>query len=211
MADPIFNVSLAAFIGVAVAHLLAAISPGPSFVLSVRTAANEGFRTAAGLAFGFGLGATIWAAGALLGLKLIFEILPWLFTAIKIAGGLFLCFIAWGMWRHATDPLPPITPGHAPQSTPRAIRLGLAAMLANPKPAIFFGGVFVGLVPRDANAADLGLILFNILWIETLWYVMTASLFSRAAARKVYARWKTACDRTFGAMLAALGLGVAAT
>ncbi|NNL72633.1 MAG: LysE family translocator, partial [Silicimonas sp.] len=34
--------TLAAFIGIALIHLAAAISPGPSFVVAVRTAAAEG-------------------------------------------------------------------------------------------------------------------------------------------------------------------------
>ena len=37
----------AAFLSIALIHLMAAISPGPSFAVAVRTAAAEGFRPAA--------------------------------------------------------------------------------------------------------------------------------------------------------------------
>lgn len=200
-----------AFAWVALVHLMAAISPGQSFVLAVRTAAAEGFRVAAALALGFGIGATIWAGAALLGLSLVFEIAPMLFTAMKVVGGLVLLWIAFQLFRHAKDPMPTIEAGAAPRSTFRAVRLGLLAMLANPKPAIFFGAVFVGLLPLTATAADKAVVLFNILWVEAAWYVVVARLFSLPRARAAYARWKAALDRAFGTALGGLGLAVAAT
>ena len=75
-------------------------------MVAVRTAASEGFATAVALAFGFGLGAVLWAFSAMAGLALLFELVPQLFTTLKIVGGAFLIVIAWMMWRHAPDPMP---------------------------------------------------------------------------------------------------------
>ena len=200
-----------AFVWVALVHLMAAISPGQSFVLAVRTAAAEGFRVAAALALGFGIGATVWAAAALLGLSLVFEVAPMLFTAMKVVGGLVLLWIAFQLFRHARDPMPTVAADAAPRSTVGAIRLGLIAMLANPKPAIFFGAVFVGLLPLSATMADKAIVLVNILWVEAAWYVVVARLFSLPRARAAYARWKTALDRAFGTALAGLGIAIVAT
>ena len=201
--------SLAAIIGVALAHLLAAISPGPSFVLSVRTAASEGFRPAAGLALGFGIGATIWAFAALAGLALLFEIVPPLFLALKLGGGLFLLWLAFQMWRHADAPMPQAAPDAPPRGMLSAIRLGVVTQLANPKPAIFFGAVFIGLVPPAAGSGAKALVLFNILWIETLWYLVTARAFSLPRPRAAYGRAKSWLDRGMDTILGALGLKVA--
>ena len=68
-------------------------------MVAVRTAASEGLRPAIGLAIGFGLGAIAWALAALLGLAVLFEVVPTLFTALKVVGGLFLIYIAWMTWR----------------------------------------------------------------------------------------------------------------
>ncbi len=201
--------TLAAFLGVALAHLLAAISPGPAFVLAVRTSILEGFRPAAGLALGIGGGAAIWAFAAIAGLALLFELMPPVFVALKVLGGVFLVYIGVSMWRHARDPMPRMAQDAAPRGTLSAIRLGLSAMLANPKPAIFFGAVFVGLVPAAALPWEKALVLLNVLWVETAWYLVVAWLFSRAAPRKAYARAKTGLDRTFGGLLGALGAKVA--
>jgi len=201
--------TLAAFLTIAVFHLLAAISPGPSFVVALRTAAAEGFRPAFGLAIGFGAGAVIWATAALAGLALLFQIVPGLFTGLKIAGGLFLLWIAFVTWRHAREPMPETAPGALPTRLGTAVLKGLAVQLSNPKPAIFFGAVFVGLVPPDTPLPVLALVMAVIFIDETLWYVLVARLFSLPRPRALYARMKAGIDRTFGVLLAGLGIRIA--
>ena len=200
--------TLAAYLTLAAIHLMAAISPGPSFVLSVKTAAAEGFRPAFGLALGFGIDAAIWAASALLGLSLVLELVPPLFVALKLGGAAFLIWLAVQMWRHAPEPMPQAETG-PPRGMVSAVRLGTLAMLANPKPAIFFGAIFVGLVPVVATWPEKALVLFNILWVETAWYVLVARVFSLPRARTAYARFKTWLDRSLGVALGALGLRLA--
>ena len=201
----------AAFLSVVVIHLLAAMSPGPSFVVAVRTAASEGFRVAAALAVGFGLGATIWAIAALAGLALLFELAPVLLTVLKVGGGLVLCFIALMMWRHAADPLAKGEADTPPRSMLSAVRLGLATQFANPKPAIFFGAVFIGLVPAGTPVPTLIALLALIFVNETLWYVFVARAFSIAQARAAYMRLKAAIDRLFGGLIALFGAKIALT
>ncbi len=205
--------TIAAILGIALIHLAAAISPGPSFVVSVRTSVSEGMRTATGLAIGFGLGACIWAMAAILGLAVLFEVAPTLFTAFKIIGGAGLLYIAWRTWRHAREPLPASTDGTlvVPRTLTSAVRLGLATQMANPKPAMFFGAVFAGLVPPDASWAIIALLMAIIFVQETLWYVCVARVFSLPKSRATYGRFKALIDRTFGGLIAALGLKIALT
>ncbi|MFO6463540.1 LysE family transporter [uncultured Jannaschia sp.] len=202
--------TLLAFATVAFVHLLAAISPGPSFVLSIRTAAAEGFAPAFGLAVGFGIGAAIWAALALVGLSVLFELVPVLFTVLRIGGALFLIALAVLMWRHAADPIPQA--GEiAPRSMRAAIRLGVVTMFANPKPAIFFGAVFLGFVPAETSWLAKAIIVFNIFWVEAAWYILVARAFSLPRARAAYIRFKTVLDRSLGAVLGALGIRLIAS
>lgn len=202
--------STSIFISVALIHLLAAISPGPSFVVCLRTSASEGFATAAALSLGFGLGAVLWAAGAMAGLALLFELVPAIFVGLKVVGGLFLIYIAVMMWRHAPEPMPRVNDS-APRSARAAIWFGFLTFATNPKPAIFFGAVFVGLVPVDATLpARLGL-LAVIFANETLWYILVSRVFSLPKARAAYARAKAWVDRSFGALMAAFGLKIALT
>ena len=58
--------------GLAVVHLLAVASPGPSTVLVIQTAAVAGRRGGLLAAFAMMVGALAWAAAALYGLQALF-------------------------------------------------------------------------------------------------------------------------------------------
>lgn len=203
--------TLAAFLSIWLVHLAAAISPGPSFVICARTAASEGFRVAVALSCGFGLGAVLWALGAMTGLSVLFALMPGLLTGLKLVGGAFLILLAVQMWRHAPEPL--ALPGQtaAPRSAASAFRLGFATFASNPKPALFFGAVFVGLVPADTSALWKLAILLVVFANEVGWYLVVSRLFSLPRARAAYLRLKPAMDRVFGAVLAVIGLKIVLT
>lgn len=202
--------TLAAFLTVVIVHLAAAISPGPSFVVAVRVSAAEGFRTGAALALGFGIGALMWAAAAMAGLALLFQIVPALFVGLKLVGAAILLWIAIMLWKHAADPMPTDTEAR-PRGTLAAVRFGLLTFATNPKPALFFGAVFVGLVPADTPPIWRLAILTAVFVNETGWYIVVARLFSLPRPRKAYTAMKSSLDRSFGALIAALGLKIALT
>ena len=88
--------------------LLAAIaSPGPALLYALRMTLGGG--RAAGIATGCGLAvmAATWTLMALLGLDGLFRLFPWAYTAFKIAGALYLLYVAWTTWRGARDQAAP--------------------------------------------------------------------------------------------------------
>ncbi|MEO6298489.1 MAG: LysE family translocator [Paracoccaceae bacterium] len=202
--------TLTAFLTVAALHLMAAISPGPAVLMSARTGVTEGLRTGMFLAIGIGIGGVIWAAAALFGLNLVFQAAPAVLWTLKIVGGLYLIHMAWGLWRSADQPLE-----MAATTTPRgpvsAFRLGLVTQLANPKPAILFSAIFIGTVPQGTPAWVYVALLAVVFLNETLWNTFVARIFSFNRSRHAYISLKSVIDRSFGAMLALLGLKIAAT
>ena len=73
---------------IALANLLGAMSPGPAFVLVLRTALAHGREAAWAPIAGLAVGAAIWAAAALWGLQSLFAAtkLPLLFLAELLPG-----------------------------------------------------------------------------------------------------------------------------
>ncbi len=203
--------TLAGFLAVAVLSLLAAISPGPAVLMAARTGLSEGLRTGMFLAVGIGLGAVVWASAALLGLGIVFAAAPALLWALKIAGGLYLIWLGWKMWRDAPAPLDLNDPRRMPRSAFSALRLGIVTQLANPKPAVLFSAIFVGVVPQGTPgwvyAGLLGVVFVN----EAAWNTIVARLFSLSATQRRYIGLKTVIDRSFGGLLALLGVKIAAT
>ena len=130
------------------------------------------------------------------------------FWTLKFAGAAYLVWLGWKLWRSAPQPL--ATGGAAtPRSAFSAFRLGLLTQLANPKPALFFSAVFVGLVPPGTGAPVIAALLLVVFLNEALWNVLVARIFSLERARAGYLRLKTTLDRVFGGLLALLGLKLA--
>jgi threonine/homoserine/homoserine lactone efflux protein len=201
-------------LGLAAVHLMAAASPGPSFVLVAQTAVGSGRRAGLLAAFAMMLGAVIWAAAALYGLQALFARFEWLYVAMRIGGGLYLLYLAAMLWRHAPEPLPePSATGDkttgdktgAVQGFVRALLL----QLGNPKVMVFFGSIFLALLPAHPptgmQVATLAIVAFN----EFTWYALITLLFSGGPARAIYRRAKFWLDRIMGGALALLGLRLA--
>jgi threonine/homoserine/homoserine lactone efflux protein len=192
-------------------HLLAAASPGPAILMAARTGVTQGFLTGMWLSFGIGVGALFWAVAALFGMATLFHLAPSLLWAFKICGGVFLCWIAFQMWRHAAEPFEMPAEGVTPRSPRSAFRLGVLTQLSNPKPAVFFGAVFVNTIPAGTGLPWIGLILVLVLLNELACTLIVARAFSLDRPRRAYQRFKLYIDRSFGGILALLGIKIAAT
>lgn len=187
-----FNLALAAAIA----------SPGPAFLISVKTTLTAGRR--AGLAVGAGLGvmASLWTLSALLGLQIVFTAFPWAYVAVKTLGALYLLYIAYGMWKGARTPLAEaeIKPAR------HAFLQGMMINLMNPKSVLFAAAVLVVIFPPDITIAQKVFIAANQLVFEIVFYGALAFGMSTKAARNTYLRAKAHIDRVAAVVLSALGL-----
>ena len=202
--------TLTAVIAVALLHLMAAISPGPAVLMAARTGVTEGMRTGMFLAMGIGAGAVVWAAAALFGLNLVFQAAPALLWGLKVIGGAYLIYMAWGMWRGADQPLDMAT-STLPRTALSALRLGLITQLSNPKPAILFSAIFIGTVPPGTAAWVYAALLAVVFLNEAIWCTLVARIFSFDRSKSAYISLKSAIDRAFGGLLAVLGMKIALT
>jgi threonine/homoserine/homoserine lactone efflux protein len=189
----------------AVVHLFAAMSPGPTFLLVSRTALTSGRSAGIAGALACGFGVLPWAIGAIFGLALLLKQAQWLYSGLKIAGGLYLIYLAVLVWRHANDPVLPNANGTS-TSAARAFREAFLAQIANPKVAVFFGAIFVSVLPPDPPLWLIGVILLIVFLNEALWYGLVAILFSAERPRAAYLKAKPWVDGLMAALLGALGL-----
>lgn len=187
-------------------QLLAVISPGQSFVIASKVALSSGRAAGVAAAFGMGLGTLVWSVSAIVGLALLLERLGWLYTALKLAGGLYLVFLAWQIWRNSGEPPQLAVATGRGISNARAFALGFTTQIANPKVAIFFGSIFVALLPAQAPlwvyAAAVAIVSFN----EVLWYSIVAIACSVERSRQAYAGGKRWIDKLMAVALGGLGL-----
>ncbi len=130
--------------GIALANLLAIISPGPAFLLVSRTAASRS--RALGLATGLGVAAatTLWAVAATFGVAVLMTRLTTLYGLVQLVGGAYLIWLGLSAWRdHGDAPSGTASAAAALGGTPSAMELrrafltGLSLTLTNPKVVVF--------------------------------------------------------------------------
>ncbi len=195
------------FLSILAALAVGALSPGPSFVFVVRTSLALSRRDGIAAALGMGVGGVIFAALALLGLQAVLAKTAWLYAALRLAGGLYLLYLAFRLWRGAAEAI--IVPGTADRRTPGRLRsfgLGLATQLSNPKTAIVYGSIFAALLPPAPPAWVVVALPPAVMLIETGWYTIVAAAFSSERPRAAYLRGKRWIDRAAGAVMGALCL-----
>lgn len=198
----------AAILSVVVALALGTISPGPSFLMVARTALAVSRKNGLAAAVGMGVGGVVFSGIALLGLIAFLAAVPWLFLALKVAGGGYLVYLGYHIWRGASEPL---TTGDAllpsqPSRAGRSFVLGLTTQLSNPKTAVVYASVFASLLPRDVPQWAVVALPVLIFAIETTWYSLVAIVLSAPAPRVRYLALKKWIDRTAGTILALLGV-----
>lgn len=160
----------------------------------------------AGIATGAGLGliAACWTLAALTGLSALFALAPWAFGAMKLAGALYLIWIAFHLWRDAGAPLGEGRAGR--RRWGRAFVSGMLVNLGNPKSVLFAGAVLVVIFPAGLGLRDGAMVIAAHFLLELLGYALIALTLSHPAARAGYLRAKLWIDRIAGVVLGALGL-----
>lgn len=181
--------------------MLAAMSPGPNFVLVTQTAIRRTRRHAAAVVAGFVTTNLLWCVAVLLGLTALFELAPWLYRGIRIAGGAYLIYLGISAWRsHAA------AAARVESSTSAAYIRGILTNLSNPKSVVYFGSIFALFMkpgtPVWVQLAGVAIVLAN----TVLWYGSVAALFSRTAVQRRYEALRRPINAVAGTVMAAFGV-----
>lgn len=180
---------------------VAILSPGPAIIAVSQCAFAMGHRRALPYGWGLATGASLWCLAALLGLAVIFRVMPWTFTAMKLLGGAYLLWVALKMWRGASAPLP--DPADAQMGM--SFWGGIALNLSNPKPALFYSAVLLSIFPATLSMADKGVIYATALSLELGFYTAMACLMALPLLRRRYYAAKFWIDRGAAMAIGLLG------
>jgi threonine/homoserine/homoserine lactone efflux protein len=195
---------MAAILG---AVLIGAMSPGPSFVMVLRTSIALSRSDGLAAAIGMGLGGALFGTAALLGLTALFAQVEWLYMVLKLAGGAYLIYLALRIWRGAREPVAiPPTAAFKSNSLPRSFSVALMTQLSNPKTAVAYASVFAALLPPAVPAWMILALPPLIFLIETSWYAVVSLVFSSDRPRSAYVRVKAWIDRVTALVIGGLGL-----
>lgn len=195
------DAQLLAFLGVAAVLI---VTPGPDMALVLRNTLRggrpAGLRTVAGIAVGL-LG---WATASALGVAAVLAASATVFTALKLAGAVYLVYLGVQTLRALRRGAPAAA---APKPAGSPFRQGLVTNLLNPKLAV----LFTTLLPQFISADDPALaksILLATLFVSVglAWLVLYTSLVDVIARSP---RFRQMTEAVSGAVLIALGVRLA--
>ena len=199
--------SLLTLVTIGFVQLLAVISPGPSFLITAQTAVARSRLDGMKIALGLGGGTLVWSTAALLGLNVIFRLHHWLFVGMKVAGALFLLWIAIQIFRHAKAPIE-MSEGNGAAARRNPFVRGFLTQISNPKVAVFFGSIFVAMLPQSVPAWMILALIAIVTLNEIVWYTLVALCFGSGPVRRFYLGAKKWIDRATGLFLGALSLRI---
>ncbi|PCK79821.1 LysE family translocator [Rhizobium sophoriradicis] len=194
------------FISIMAALMVGAMSPGPSFVVVSRIAISQSRLDGLAAALGMGAGGVVFAVLALAGLTALLSQFEWLYILLKVAGGVYLVYIAVNIWKGAGRPLDISDAIHGRRATLRSFATALLTQLSNPKTIIVYASLFAALLPRTVPLDLIFALPLGVFAVEAGWYSIVALAFSARHPRRLYLHAKGWIDRAASAVMGGLGL-----
>ncbi len=117
-----------------------AYMPGPAMLYTAAQTLARGRRAGLMASFGIHLGGYAHVVAAAAGLSVLFQAVPVLYTAVKLAGAAYLVWLGVGLIRQSLrlQPMGPAVPRVEAVQGRRAFLESVAVEVLNPKTALFF-------------------------------------------------------------------------
>ena len=183
----------AAAAGIALIALGLVLTPGPNMLYLTSRSLTQGRRAGLISLVGTGLGFLVYLAAAVLGISAIFAAVPAAYVALKVAGALYLLYLAWTVLRPGAQSVFAVR--ELPRDSPRRlIGMGLLTNLLNPKIAILYLSLLPQFIDPDRGSVALqslvlgSIQIFIAVTINGLFVVIAGSLALVMARRPAVAR-----------------------
>ena len=190
-------------------YLIATASPGPSNMAIMGTAMRDGRRPALALAAGVVTGSLFWAILAATGVSAVLTAYAQALVILKIAGGLYLLYLAFRAGRSAMKPVSDAVKRSAEHGTLRyrsLYRQGVLMHIGNPKAIMSWIAIISLGVRQDTPVAGLPAIVGGCVLLGIMVFGGYAIVFSTASMIALYARLRRWIEGVLSAVFAVAGL-----
>lgn len=195
--------------GIALIHLLAISSPGPTLFV-VMGYANAGDRRASLMVVLGVVAATLtWATMAAAGLGTLLAATPWLAQAIQIAGGAYLAWLGFKMLRSALygGAGPDLSDTRVRRVPPlEALRAGYLTNISNPKVVAYYASLFGVMIPAGAPVPLFAGAVATAIIVSVAWWLAVALFFGLPPVRQLFEKGRRAIDAISGGALVLFGI-----
>ena len=197
--------TLITFTQVFVVCLLGAISPGPSMAVVINNAIFKGRYAGILTAIGHGIGISVYATFAVLGLGLIIKTNVLIFNGLKILSIIFLIFI--GVKSILNKKTLDLEKKNIKKNTISFIQ-GFSISILNPKIFVWFIAVYSQFMSQN-NDKVFNTYLVSIAGIvDACWYIILTLAVTTASALSFFQKKINFIQKIQGFLFIALGLGL---
>lgn len=141
------------------ASLVVVLIPGTGVVYTITTGLTLKWRASIAAAIGCTLGIVPHILASILGLSALLNMSAQVFSILKLAGALYLLYLAWNMW-HEAGTLE-INKRNAETSVSKIILKAIAINVLNPKLTIFFFAFLPLFVSKDSTSPTREMIMLS--------------------------------------------------
>ncbi|MFC0877037.1 LysE family translocator [Saccharicrinis sp. FJH2] len=161
--------SLLFFLG---SSVLITLAPGPDIIFTITQGLSNGKKAGATTAIGLASGNLVHTTAAALGLSVLFKTSPLAFWILKIAGALYLLYLAFQSIRHRNDTLNISTANGKKENL---FWRGFLMNIMNPKVALFFIAFLPRFVDPDNGRVMLQFIVLGLIFAVQVIFVFGAA------------------------------------
>src|SRR3989338_266980 len=198
------------FLTVALANLLAVISPGPDFIMITRNSLVYSRRTGIYTAVGLGLGILVHVTYSLVGIGLIIAKSIVLFNIIKFIGAAYLIYIGYkSLTSKSSKTDMTVEDRKKDISRLAAIKIGFITNVTNPKVTLFFLSLFTLVVTPSTPMYIKILMGAEMAIVTALWFIFVAVIISHPLVKNRVSHIQNFAEKFIGVVLIALGIKVA--
>jgi len=141
------------------ASLIVVLIPGTGVIYTITTGLTLKWRASIAAAIGCTLGIVPHILASILGPSALLNMSAQVFSALKIAGAMYLLYLAWNMWREAGTL--EINKKNTGFSITQIVIKAIAINLLNPKLTIFFFAFLPLFVSKDSASPTLEMVTLS--------------------------------------------------
>jgi threonine/homoserine/homoserine lactone efflux protein len=151
------------------ASLVVVLIPGTGVIYTITTGLTLKWRASIAAAIGCTLGIVPHILASILGLSALLDMSAQVFSALKMAGAMYLLYLAWNMWREAGTL--EINKKSTETSTAQIVTKAIAINLLNPKLTIFFFAFLPLFVSKDSSSPTMEMIMLSTVFMGMTFFI----------------------------------------
>lgn len=191
--------------------LLAAMSPGPDFLVVSKNSLVYSRKAGVFTALGVGFAILVHVGYTLIGIGLVISQSIVLFSLIKILGAVYLVYLGTKLLVAKEEDTQPAyaQDSFSKKTTTQAFKEGFLTNVLNPKATVFFVSIFSQFISPELSVFAQTLLGLEVAIIVALWFVVLALILTVSSVKSAFARFQNRMLKIMGVALIALGVKVA--